>query len=287
MPKNNNLDTLTLIIPAYNEEHHIKDCLDSIACQTVMPDEVIVVNNNSSDRTVSIAKNYPFVRVINEKRQGIVYARNSGFNRAKSAIIGRIDADTVLPNNWVQTIKNYYTSESNQATAITGNGYFRNMLFPPRKMNGWVQHMMTFRFNRLILGHYILWGSNMAMLKSDWLKVKQYTCAVGDIHEDLDLAIHLHKIGIKIVYRPKLYVTVVMKRAFDNYREVWPNLMWWPRTLKRHNNPKWLGGMIGALAIIFFSLLLVPINMLLIKIQKIISSSRSQGWRGIYRRSDA
>lgn len=49
--------TLTLVIPVFNEEHQIKGCLDAVASQTVMPDEVIVVDNNCTDRTIEIAQN--------------------------------------------------------------------------------------------------------------------------------------------------------------------------------------------------------------------------------------
>src|SRR6185437_1716246 len=58
--------TLSLVIPAYNEERYIKHCLDAIASQTVTPMEVFVVDNNSTDSTAAIAKNYEFVQVLSE-----------------------------------------------------------------------------------------------------------------------------------------------------------------------------------------------------------------------------
>ena len=57
---------VSLIIPAYNEEKYIIGCLDSITKQKIMPDEVIVVNNNCSDSTLSIVKRYSFVKIVNE-----------------------------------------------------------------------------------------------------------------------------------------------------------------------------------------------------------------------------
>ena len=54
--------TLSIVIPVFNEQRYIKACLDSIAAQTVKPDEVIVVDNNSTDKTVQIAKKYKFDR---------------------------------------------------------------------------------------------------------------------------------------------------------------------------------------------------------------------------------
>lgn len=255
MSKKTDLNTLTIIIPAYNEEHQIVSCLERVAAQTVMPDEVILVNNNCTDQTVKLAKKYKFVKVINEKKQGIVHARNAGFNHAKSSIIGRIDVDTWLPPDWVGRVKKYDISEG---TAITGGGYFTNVFLP--KLNGAILGMIAFRFNRLIMGHYILWGSNMAMRRTDWLKVAAYTCETADIHEDLDLAIHLHKIGFKIRYIPSLKVGVKMKRVMDDWSTLFPNLMWWPRTLRRHGNWQWIFGMLGACILLVLSTVLFLLN---------------------------
>ena len=119
--------SLSIVIPVYNEEHHIRACLDAIAAQTVRPDEVIVVDNNSTDRSMEIVQEYPFVRIVREPRQGIVYTRNAGFDAAKCAIIGRIDGDTVLPVNWVARVKWFYANSSNANACLTGGGYFYNI----------------------------------------------------------------------------------------------------------------------------------------------------------------
>jgi glycosyltransferase involved in cell wall biosynthesis len=97
--------SLSIVIPVYNEQSHLKACLDSIAKQEDYPDEVIVVDNNSTDKTCDIAKSYPFVKLAREKKQGVLSARTKGFNLAKSDFIGRIDADTVLPPTWIKDVK--------------------------------------------------------------------------------------------------------------------------------------------------------------------------------------
>lgn len=254
--------TLSIIIPAYNEERHIKNCLESIATQTEKPDEVIVVDNNSTDATASIAKSYPFVKLIKENNQGIVFARNAGFNEASSDILGRIDADTVLPPGWVAYAQRFYRSKEHSQHALTGGGYFYNLYFPPARVNGWFQSQIAFRINRFIMGHYILWGSNMAMTAEQWRAVKDQTCDAQDIHEDLDLAIHLHRRGYQITYRSRLKVGVYMKRAFSDGAALYRNLQWWPRTLRRHGSKRWLLGWVGAQALFAAGAVLVPINRL-------------------------
>ncbi|HEX8932548.1 MAG TPA: glycosyltransferase family A protein, partial [Patescibacteria group bacterium] len=98
---------ISVIIPAYNEEKYIGACIESLLKQNRLPDEIIVVNNNSTDQTAAIASQYP-VKVINEKEQGITPARNRGLNEAQYDIIARTDADTILPPDWIEKIKKHF-----------------------------------------------------------------------------------------------------------------------------------------------------------------------------------
>lgn len=243
----NKLIKLTLVIPAYNESRHLKLCLEAVAAQTVLPDEVLVVDNNSTDSTVKVAKKFDFVKVVSEKKQGIVYARNKGFDSAKYEIIGRIDSDTILPNDWVEKVKNFYTDRSNHDIAWTSAGYFYNIHFS--KLSGWIQSQITFRFNRFLLGHYVLWGSTMAITDKQWKAVKKSACQRNDIHEDLDLAIHLHKKGYEIHYDSGTNVAVFMRRVLNDRDKLWKYLMIWPQTLRVHHMRKWVLAWLGALTL--------------------------------------
>jgi glycosyltransferase involved in cell wall biosynthesis len=235
--------TLSIVIPAYNEEHQLEACLDSIAVQTVRPDEVILVDNNSTDTTVRIAKNYPFVKIVTEHRQGIVYARNKGFNTARSCIIGRIDADTVLPIDWVERVKDFYADEEHDVQALTGGGYFYNLIMP--RLNGWVQSQFAYRWNRLITGHYILWGSNMALPRDVWRAVRDDVCIDDALHEDLDLAMHITDKGYSVSYKASLRVGVKLKRVWENQDQMARHLDRWPQSLRAHGYSLWWFGTVG------------------------------------------
>src|SRR4051812_42172740 len=103
---------VSIVIPVYNEADQLAACLQAIARQTVRPLEVIVVDNNSTDGTAAIAKRFPFVRLLTEKKQGVVHARNTGFKATRGGIIGRIDADTILPPTWVAQVQTIFTAKS-------------------------------------------------------------------------------------------------------------------------------------------------------------------------------
>jgi glycosyltransferase involved in cell wall biosynthesis len=239
--------SISIVIPAYNESRHLDGCLKAIGLQKVMPDEVIVVDNNSTDDTAQIAKRFPFVKVLKEKKQGIVYARDCGFNYAKTDIIARIDADSLVPENWIETIKKFYEIPEHENYAWTSIGYFYNINF--HKANSWVSSQIVFRFNRILLGHYALWGSTMAITRKQWLMVKDQTCNRRDIHEDLDIAIHLHQHGVKITYDTSVKVAVVMRRVLSEQSSLWSYMMLWPRTLRVHQRKAWLLGMVGAVLV--------------------------------------
>jgi glycosyltransferase involved in cell wall biosynthesis len=235
--------TLSLVIPVYNEEGYIGPCLDAIAAQTEPPDEVIVVDNNSTDHTTAIAHSYPFVKVVHEKKQGIVYARDRGFDAANSNIIGRIDADTHLPKNWVERVKRFYAHPSHADHALSGGCAFYNVRLP--RVDEWITSQFVFRMNRLLVGHYVLWGSNMVVPQKLWQAVRTEVCHRTDIHEDLDLAIHLHRRGYRITYRATLVVGARMGRVFENRHALWQTMMMWPRTLRVHGIKSWVFGWLG------------------------------------------
>ena len=105
---------VSVVIPVYNEEAYIGACLESLMKQNVKPDEIIVIDNNSTDNSVAIAQKYP-VRIIHEKIQGMTPARNRGFNEARYAIIARTDADTILPVTWIKRIKKNFCRKTSLA----------------------------------------------------------------------------------------------------------------------------------------------------------------------------
>lgn len=241
--------SVSIVIPAYNEERHLAACLDAIARQAVAPLEVVVVDNNSTDRTAAIARRYPFVRLVKEPRQGIVYARNAGFNAARGDIIARIDADIVVPAGWVAHIRHFYARPEHAGQAWTGLGYFYNMRFP-RAVTWWYE-FFAFRCNRLLIGHYTLWGSNMALPRPVWLAVCGEVHNRTDIHEDLDLAMHVHEAGYGIAYDPSLRTSARLKRVRSERGKLWEYLQWWPRTLRLHRRAGWLPAWLVSAGVFF------------------------------------
>lgn len=205
--------TLSIVIPVYNEQHYLKTCLDAIAAQTEQPNEVIVVDNNSTDDSVAIARKYAFVRVLYEPKQSVLYARNTGFASAKGDIIGRIDADTVLPRHWVQRVKHDFLAPS--VAAVTGPVSYYDMPLP--WLNFWFDHPLRKLLRRFAPNCPFLFGSNMAVRRIVWQAVKTKLCDDPEIHEDLDLAVHLHLLHKSILYDKRLHSGAASRRYEDSW----------------------------------------------------------------------
>lgn len=183
---------LSVVIPVYNEEKYIERCLISLKNQTEKPDEVIVVDNNCTDKTVEIVKKYK-VKIIKEKNQGMVHARNKGFNSARYDIIARCDADSVLSTDWIARIKKNFQKE--HVDALSCPIFFYDL---PIKKLPYANFFLDL-YSLIRPGEEMLIGPNMALTKKVWNKVKNKVCLDDRVvHEDIDLAIHIIKEGGKI-----------------------------------------------------------------------------------------
>ncbi|MBA4746738.1 MAG: glycosyltransferase family 2 protein [Muricauda sp.] len=111
---------ISIVIPAHNEASYLKDCLDSFVAQTYLPNEIIVVDDNSSDDTYAIAKSYSqkydWVNVVQRNStdehipgKKVVDTFNFGLERASEHdLIGKFDADIILPHNYFELIVNQF-----------------------------------------------------------------------------------------------------------------------------------------------------------------------------------
>lgn len=221
--------TLTIVIPVYNEENYLKACLDAIAAQTELSDEVVVVDNNSTDSTVKIAKSFPFVTLVAEKKQSVLYARTTGFNAAKSDLIARIDADTIIPDDWVARAKTLFADPD--LHAVTGPDAIYDMPFP--RLTRWAHDALLKVAVRG--GFHFLTGSNMVMRRTAWQKVAPELCEDLTIYEDIDIAFHLQDLDMTPAYSSKLWNSVSSRRFADKIPDFTRYIRRYAQTTRTHN----------------------------------------------------
>ena len=224
--------SVSLVIPAYNEESHLAACLESIARQTIPPLEVIVVDNNSTDQTAAIAARYPFVTLLRESRQGVVYARDTGFDAAHGDIIGRTDADGRLAPDWVETVQQIFMEQS--IDAVSGSVGYRDVGLKRAfdAIDNRIRHYLAARTGAW--DELFLYGVNMAIRRSSWRKVREEVCHHRHMHEDMDLAAHMSLIGQTVQFDPSLFATISPRQASAGPREFYKYVWSSPRVYTRH-----------------------------------------------------
>jgi len=113
-----------IVIPAHNEEAFIALTLNSLISQTVLPKKVVVVNDNSTDKTAEIvtafAKENPFITLVNKTSEAIhlpgskvIQAFHKGYETLDKEydVIVKLDADLILPNNYFETISTIFEKD--------------------------------------------------------------------------------------------------------------------------------------------------------------------------------
>jgi len=93
---------VSIIVPVFNGEHVIADCIESLLNQDYPKYEIIVVDNNSTDNTAKIIKQYPVKYLLEDKIQSSYAARNKGIIHSQGEILAFIDADCIASKTWLR-----------------------------------------------------------------------------------------------------------------------------------------------------------------------------------------
>lgn len=225
--------TVSVVIPAYNEEQYLPHCLQNLLDQTVQPLEILVIDNNSTDKTAEIAQAFDGVTVINESNQGIRHARNRGFDEAKGDIIARTDADTQVAPDWIQRIQEDFRTP--RYDAVTGLFIYNDLPFP---LNTKLPALLYF-WNMRITQSYseTLFGGNMAIRKSFWEEHREKLDSNRTfVHEDSELALKVKQCGGTIKRDNQLLVYTSGRRVSSSpwkYLKTYPAMQFWTQVTTR------------------------------------------------------
>ncbi len=186
---------ISIVIPAYNEAQVIAKTLQSLQSQDFSGEfEVIVVDNNSTDKTAEVVRQFQDklnLKVIYEPQRGRGAARATGFAAAQGEIICSTDADTIVPSNWLTKITAPFIKSDIIAVSgtskITDGTVMQNIIF------NWLQpllsHLFTWRH-----GHIWLTGCNSAVKKQVYEQCGGYRQDLQAL-EDVEIAERLSEHG--------------------------------------------------------------------------------------------
>lgn len=192
---------ISVVIPAYNEEQFLPAALEAIGNQVgIKRDEyeVIVVDNNCTDRTAEIAETMS-ATVVKESKAGVGYARAAGFAAASAPLIATTDSDSAVPKTWLKEILHAFKDE--KVVAVGGPVTYD---IDDQLMHAVVNRSIPYlhEIDRLIhADKYHLIGANMAVRVSAFDAIGGWHAKLS-LGEDMDLSHRIAKAG-KIVFLPE------------------------------------------------------------------------------------
>jgi len=184
---------ISVVIPAYNEEKYLPNCLKALKKQTFREYfEIIVVNNNSTDNTEAIAKSFR-VKLIRESRQGLIFSKQAGCQKAQSEIIAVLYADNIPPPDWLRTTNSRLKNP--KLAAVTGP-----YLMPANapwwaKLHGKIGIFLIESFQLLFKNSPHIWGGNIAFRKSQFMQFGGYDTRFSFAADEVKRRKNLSKFG--------------------------------------------------------------------------------------------
>jgi uncharacterized repeat protein (TIGR01451 family) len=227
--------SVSVIVPAYNEEAHIAACLESIQKQDYKGDmEVIVVNDGSTDRTAEIASKYPIDLVSLKTNVGKANALNAGIERSEGGILVFSDSDSELASDAVSLLVNCL-GEHPDAGAVAGNIYINDI----GRNNGFLKRfqMIEYYTDQEISRHLQSLGGKVLVCPGPLFAVRREIAEKTmfndrSVIEDADFTIGVLKQNSKVLREPqaKAYTDAPLSlKSWFNQRKRWwyGNLQLW------------------------------------------------------------
>ena len=194
-------NNISLYIAAYNAEKTIEKSIKSILQQTLKPKEIIVINDCSTDKTLSLLKNFNQIKVINNKKNyGLAKSRNIALKYSKYDLLASIDSDVICKKNWLEKLFN--TMVKKKADLIGGKLTEKYVKEPA---NHWRSYYLKQNWgNKQINNPQFVFGANFLLNKK---KIKnlniKYNEAFRTNGEDVNFSNVLKSKNCNLYYEPR------------------------------------------------------------------------------------
>ncbi|TPG54129.1 glycosyltransferase family 2 protein [Sphingomonas glacialis] len=200
--------TISLIIPAYNEEAYLPACLDAVMRNVAgKAFEIIVVDNNSTDGTKAVVERYPSVKYVFEPSKGITRARQRGFTASSGDILAYVDADTHPPAGWIEQIWEQFAANRDLACLSGPYSFYDLSGLRNRVSTAW---FVAARSIYRITG-YLLVGGNFAIPRHVLEKMGGFDSTIEFYGEDVDIAKRAKQQG-KVLFSPRFVMPTSGRR---------------------------------------------------------------------------
>lgn len=193
------MEKVSLYIPCYNAENSIEECLDSVINQSYAIDEIIIIDDGSTDKTIKIANTYPVRIICHKENRGLAACRNTALKEAKNDFVASLDADCLASPQWLRLLMQCFISDD-----IAGVGGMLIERYNLTAADKWRStHMPQHWGAEFIENPPFLYGSNNVFRKEAIEKVGFYSEKCRNNYEDVEISTRLYNCGFKFIYNPK------------------------------------------------------------------------------------
>jgi glycosyltransferase involved in cell wall biosynthesis len=206
--------TIAAIVCAYNEARYLPACLYSLKAQTRTPDEMIVVNNASTDDTGLVARQVPGATVLDEPEKGLVVARERARRVAQSDVLAYVDADCRVPLQWLERVERRFERDR-ELVAVTGPYRFYDWDVSGRTLIR-LYDLLVAPATHTAVHHLfqigaILYGGNFAVRRDALGRIGGFDRSIEFHGEDTNLGRRLTPIG-RVAICPECWVWTSARR---------------------------------------------------------------------------
>jgi glycosyltransferase involved in cell wall biosynthesis len=196
------MERVSLYIPCYNVEQHIRACIEGVLRQTYPVNEILIIDDGCRDRTVEIASQYP-VRIIRHNvNRGLSAGRNTAFREAKNELVAALDADCIPDPTWLEEVMQALTETD---AAASGGRLVESVL--ESLADRWRKAHMTQDWGEArVINPSFMFGNNGVLRKSIVVEAGWYDEKLRTNAEDYDLSQRIRGKGYNLVYEPRAVV---------------------------------------------------------------------------------
>lgn len=208
---------LSVYIPCYNAAAYLEQSLAGLLNQTRPPDEILVIDDGSSDNTAEVASRFPVRVVRHAQNKGLAAARNTAFANASYDLVGAIDADVVPSPDWLEHLLKHFDDPS-----VAGTGGRLIEAFKATHADLWRATEMSqdLGIEKIDIewpSHRCLGGFGTILRKSAVQALGGYDVQYRTNYEDVDLNRRLVQARHKLIFEPR---AVAYHQRRDSLRSV-------------------------------------------------------------------
>lgn len=228
--------SITVAVPCWNGRDYIKTCMNAISDQTRKPDEVLFVDDGSTDGSPDVAALFPVRVLLSDRRRGLGAARNRALKEAQGDIVVYVDVDTRAMPDLLEVLLRSYSCAAVGGVGGRGVELDQNGLANRWRRHFWVQTQGTSR----IYDTWMLSGICSSYRRTALLDVGGMDEFFRTNGEDVDIGLRLRTKGWRLVYDPN---AIVIHHRRDSVRSLSRltarHTFWQCRALRRNGQSSW------------------------------------------------